>query len=136
MIKVLTVDDDKTAGLIYGAIGRRCGIEFFVVSSGESAIEACEAARFDVILMDWSLDGALDGFQSTALLRQLQQQQRNYVPIIAVTAHALIGDRERSLKAGMDDYLSKPFEIEVLEQLINYWACNRAAVDSKRTGTR
>lgn len=122
MIKVLAVDDDKTASLVYEAIGERYAVDFLVVESGERAIAACQIVKVDVILMEWELAGDLDGFQTTGVLRELQKEQQRYVPIIAVTAHAMPGDRKKCLDAGMDDYLTKPHQPEALDQIIKKWS--------------
>lgn len=70
--------------------------------------------------MDWRMP-VTDGLRCTLQIRELQEAQGHRVPIIAVTAHALAGDRERCLEAGMDDYLSKPFTLEQLQEKIQHW---------------
>jgi CheY-like chemotaxis protein len=77
-----------------------------VVNDGRQAVEAARAGGFDLILMDVEMPD-VDGFEATALIRATERS-RQRVPIIAMTAHAMSGDRERCLDAGMDDYLSKP----------------------------
>ncbi len=78
-----------------------------VANNGREAIEACEAQSFDLILMDVQMP-EMDGTEATRRIRSLQGKTGGHVPIIALTANAMSGDREKYLSAGMDDYLSKP----------------------------
>ncbi len=120
-LKILAVDDDKSAGLIYKAIADRAGYDVVVVKSSDGALTAVATALFDVILMDWHLPGA-DGLNCTKLIREQEAKRGRYTPIIAVTANAMQGHKEACLNAGMDDYLSKPFSMDVLVELIEKWA--------------
>ncbi len=78
-----------------------------LANNGREAVERFQAERFDVVLMDIEMP-EMNGFAATAAIRQLEASSGGRVPIIAVTAHAMIGDRERCLAAGMDGYVSKP----------------------------
>jgi CheY-like chemotaxis protein len=78
-----------------------------IARTGEEAVEAVRESDFDVILMDVQMPG-MDGLQATAAIRALPDASRRETPIIAMTAHAMDGDRERFLRAGMDDYVAKP----------------------------
>jgi PAS domain S-box-containing protein len=78
-----------------------------VAESGKKALDAWREQRFDLILMDVQMP-EMDGFEATAKIRDHEKSGRDHIPIIAMTAHALVGDRERCLAAGMDDYVSKP----------------------------
>lgn len=84
---------------------------------GREAIEKVRASTrpFIAILMDVQMHD-MDGFEATKIIRELEQEKGYYNTIIAVTAHAMAGDRERCLAAGMDDYISKPIFQDVLEQ--------------------
>jgi response regulator RpfG family c-di-GMP phosphodiesterase len=77
--------------------------------------------KFDLILMDVQMP-VMDGLEATAAIRQRQESSGEHTPIIAMTAHAMQGDRERFLDAGMDDYLSKPVEPKTLHEMIARWA--------------
>ena len=83
-------------------------------------MEAAAREQFDVILMDIQMP-EMDGFEATEQIRKLEHSdpQRAHVPIVALTAHAMSGDRERCLLAGMDGYLSKPIQLETLAETMN-----------------
>jgi len=88
-----------------------------VAQNGREAVDKMRLGHFDVVLMDVQMP-EMDGFEATAAIRNVEKQGGNHVPIIAMTAHALKGDRERCLAAGMDGYISKPFKIEELLALM------------------
>ena len=93
------------------------GHSVVVVNNGNEAVAAFEAGAFDVILMDVQMP-EMDGFEATAIIRDKQKTTGNHIPIIAMTAHAMKGDRERCLDAGMDGYISKPIRKEELYKTI------------------
>ncbi len=97
------------------------GHKVTVVSNGREALEAVEAARFDVVLMDVQMP-EMDGFQATAAIRARERGGKVRLPIIAMTAHAMAGDREKCLLAGMDDYVAKPLKpadlFQTLERVV------------------
>ena len=95
----------------------RAGFALDLALDGNEAVELHRTAPYDVILMDCQMP-IMDGFEATKKIRQSEQAQ----PIIvAVTANALVGERERCLNAGMDDYLSKPFQAEQLVGMVRKW---------------
>ena len=85
--------------------------------SGREALDILERERFDVVIMDVQMPD-VDGFQATALIRANEQKTGTHLPIIAMTAHAMSGDRERCLRAGMDGYVSKPIDKATLMEEI------------------
>jgi CheY-like chemotaxis protein len=92
------------------------GHTVIVAVNGKLAVEAFEKQAFDLVLMDIQMP-EMDGFEATAAIRQLERSTGNHIPIIAMTAHAMKGDRESCLAAGMDAYLSKPVHVEELLQV-------------------
>jgi CheY-like chemotaxis protein len=100
----------------------RAGCVVQVTDSGKEAVELYARGVFQVVLMDVQMP-EMDGLTATAHIRDFEQREmRLAVPIIAMTAHAMSGDRERFLAAGMDDYVSKPFNRRKLLDMICRWA--------------
>jgi CheY-like chemotaxis protein len=87
---------------------RKAGVDIETVENGLQALQAVERKRYSLVLMDVQMP-EMDGFEATQKIRLLEGSQR-HTPIIAMTAHAMKGDRERCLGAGMDDYITKPLE--------------------------
>lgn len=109
-LTVLLAEDTPTNQvLVRHALGKR-GHQVIVAGDGRTAVELAQNRRFDVILMDLQMPD-MDGFEATAAIRRLPGRQP---PIIALTAHTMIGDRDRCLAAGMQDYLSKPIDLRNL----------------------
>jgi PAS domain S-box-containing protein len=112
-LRVLVVDDNSMNRRVVRGMLERMGAAADTASSGPEAIEAWRANRYDLVLMDCQMPG-MDGYESTRQLRRLETQQVRQgevlrrIPIVALSANAMEGDRERGLEAGMDDYLTKP----------------------------
>jgi len=123
-MKVLAIDDDLVAPVLFDAVAKRMGIEIVTAASCKTALTLLKSDRFDVILMDVNLKGT-DGFECTRLCREWQAESGSYQPIIAVTGYAMDEDRDMCLKAGMDDYLSKPYQIKQLSELLKKWGPDR-----------
>jgi two-component system sensor histidine kinase/response regulator len=100
--------------------------------NGREALERLDKERFDLILMDIEMP-EIDGFEATATIRKKEEATGFRIPIIAMTAHALKGDRERCLAAGMDDYVSKPIQPHVLLEAIERLLPSQSAVRSSST---
>jgi two-component system sensor kinase len=97
------------------------GHEVDVANDGAEALEAVADQDYDLVLMDVNMPN-MDGLEATAAIRQREQGAERQTPIIAMTASAMKGDRERFLAAGMDDYLSKPFEPPMLREIVDRYA--------------
>jgi CheY-like chemotaxis protein len=88
-----------------------------VAVNGKEAVTAFIREPFDVILMDVQMP-EMDGFEATAVIREKEKEKGGHIPIIAMTAHAMKGDRERCLDAGMDEYVSKPIRPQMVVDAI------------------
>jgi len=93
-----------------------------VVSDGVQALEALTREHYDLVFMDCQMP-ELDGYEATKAIRaeETRSAPSSRLPIIALTAHAMAGDRELCLAAGMDDYLAKPFNLEQLRAVLDKW---------------
>ena len=120
-LRILMAEDNPINQRVGKLILQRAGFPIDLVADGNEAIEAHRAHPYDLILMDCQMP-SMDGFEASRQIRQLTQPQP---VIIAVTANALVGERERCLNAGMDDYLSKPFQAEQLVAVVKKWVANR-----------
>jgi CheY-like chemotaxis protein len=110
---VLVAEDNVVnQRVVVGLLSRR-GHRVVMVSNGEEAVAATERETFDIVLMDVQMPG-MGGFEATAAIRARERETGHHVRIVAMTAHAMNGDRERCLAAGMDGYLSKPIDSRML----------------------
>ena len=116
---VLLAEDNVTNQKVATMMLRRFGCRTDVVGNGEAALEAMRRKRYDVVLMDCQMP-VMDGWAAAAAIRQLERGKAR-IPIIALTANALAGDRERCLEAGMDDYLTKPLSLAQLHAQLTKW---------------
>jgi CheY-like chemotaxis protein len=123
--RVLLVEDNPVNALVAEASLRRLGLEVESVADGEGAVARATSDPFDLILMDCQMP-EMDGFAATEAIRRLGGTA-GATPIIALTANAMAGDRERCTAVGMDDYLAKPVKFATLERLIAHWASRKAA---------
>lgn len=110
-LKVLVAEDNAVNQRLAERLLQRRGHSVRIVEDGAEAVKAVSEDNFDVILMDVQMPN-LDGFQATAAIREREKDSGDHIPIIAMTAHAMRGDRERCLAAGMDGYVSKPLRSE------------------------
>ena len=118
-MKVLVVDDNPVNRLVAHQQLEHLGFLAESVEGGREALERLSRERYDAVLMDCQMPG-IDGYETTRRLR-LGEQGTHRTVVIAVTAHAMAGERERCLEAGMDDYLTKPYRTEDLGTLIDRW---------------
>jgi CheY-like chemotaxis protein/HPt (histidine-containing phosphotransfer) domain-containing protein len=118
--KVLLVEDNPINQKVAVVLLERLGLDVEVANNGKEALLAYSQGKFSIILMDCHMP-EMDGFEATVAIRKLEAQLGVYTPIIAVTALAMAGDRERCIAAGMDDYLSKPIDTQLLKLKISHW---------------
>ena len=116
---VLVVDDNAVNQKVAVGMLTRLGYRADVAAGGAAAVEAVGRSRYDAVLMDCEMP-VIDGFAATREIRQQESAYRR-TPLIAMTAAAMIGDRERCLAAGMDDYVPKPIRIDELAQVLARW---------------
>ena len=116
---VLVAEDSQINQIVAARSLERCGCRVEVVGNGREALRALEARRYDAVLMDCQMPD-MDGYQATAELRRSEAGARR-TPVIAMTAHAMDGDRKRCLDAGMDDYISKPMRHTALVATLMRW---------------
>jgi CheY-like chemotaxis protein len=113
------VDDNEVNRVVAKAMLERLGCEVDVKSNGRDAVSAAGSCQYDAIFMD-CLMPEMDGYEATARIRDSEGSAR-HTTIVAVTASALNGDREKCLEAGMDDYISKPLRPGVLATVLGRW---------------
>ncbi len=116
--RILLVEDNMINQEVARELLKRHGLQVTVADDGKQAVEIATQQEFDLIFMDIQMP-RMDGYQATDLIRQHLKTKK--LPIIAMTAHAVKGDREKCLAAGMDDYISKPIKADVLSQLITQY---------------
>lgn len=117
-LRVLVVDDYKANTIIAGAYLDRFGYLHDICSSGFEAIKKATSGLYDIVLMDIQMP-TMDGIEATGHIRSFEKQhKRPAVPIIAMTSHYLVADRDLCLNAGMDDYILKPFDPVLLKDAI------------------
>jgi two-component system, sensor histidine kinase and response regulator len=117
-LRVLLAEDNPVnQKLAVGILAKR-GHSVRVAQNGREAVEAVEEQPFDLVLMDVHMP-EMGGFEATGLIRQREKANGRRLPIVAVTARAMTGDRERCLEAGMDDYLTKPMKVKDLLDIID-----------------
>src|SRR6185437_13443515 len=118
---VLLVEDHPVNQKVAQKLLERLGLTVHVADNGEIALEKLRGQAYAMVLMDCQMP-VLDGYSATRRLREIESEQNKpRMPVIAMTAHAMSGDRERCLQAGMDDYLSKPLDRQLLEQTLARW---------------
>ena len=123
---VLLAEDNPVNQELARAMLQKLGLTVAIAQHGEEALALAAAQAFDAILMDCQMP-VMDGYQATALLRAREGQGGHHLPVIALTANAMEGDRNQCLAAGMDDYLAKPYTTAQLEATLQRWLPTRPA---------
>ncbi len=128
-LRILLAEDNPVNQEVAVGLLEKRGHTVVVANDGKEALAALEGEPFDLVLMDVQMP-EMDGFDATAAIRQKEQGSRARIPIIALTAHAMTGDRERSLAAGMDGYVAKPIRPGELFNVVERLAAGSAAAET------
>jgi CheY-like chemotaxis protein len=133
-LRVLLVEDNAVNQLLAVRLLEKRGHNVTVAGNGKEALVALEKDSFDLVLMDVQMP-EMDGFEATAVIREKEKRSgRNHLPVIAMTAHAMLGDRERCLEAGMDDYITKPIRSQELAELLaRYSPADSTAINCQKS---
>ena len=130
--RILLAEDNPTNQAVAGAMLERLGYVVDMVSNGAEAVRALKQAAYDIVLMDCEMP-EMNGYEASRFIRERQTETRNpQIPIIAITADAMPGDREKCLKAGMSDYLAKPVELQKLSDVLTKWLDMPVAAEKER----
>jgi two-component system sensor histidine kinase/response regulator len=124
-LRVLLAEDNTVNQRLATRLLEKRGHRVTVTANGREALDALEKGTYDLVLMDLQMP-EMDGFQATAALRASEKHNGTHVHVVALTAHAMKGDRERCLAAGMDGYLSKPIRPQELDNLLASYLARRA----------
>ena len=128
-LRILLVEDNAVNCLLALRLLQKRGNQVVVAGNGMEALALLEKESFDLALMDVQMP-EMDGFQATAAIREKERVTGNHLPVIAMTAHAMVGDKERCLAAGMDDYITKPIDpAEMYEVIARHAAAVPIAAD-------
>lgn len=117
--RILIAEDNDINQMVIKKLMIKIGIPYEIVSNGLQALDALKNNTYDVVFMDCQMP-ELDGYEVTRKVRSSNFKMKD-VPIIAMTANAIVGDKEKCLEAGMNDYITKPFDFSKVQQILNFW---------------
>jgi CheY-like chemotaxis protein/HPt (histidine-containing phosphotransfer) domain-containing protein len=122
-VRVLVAEDNRVNQVVAQRMLEKAGVEVTIAENGRDAVAAFERGGIDLVFMDIQMP-EMDGYEATAAIRRSSASSRA-LPIVAMTAHAMPGDRERCLAAGMDDYVRKPITQDEVEAALRRWLPGR-----------
>jgi two-component system sensor histidine kinase/response regulator len=131
-LRILLAEDNPINQKLAIILLQKAGFSVDAVENGQRALEKVQNEHYNAVLMDVQMPD-MDGFEATRRIRQWEAEQGSHVPIIAMTAHALKGDRELCLEAGMDDYVTKPLEPKVLFNALDRWTQTESPPSIEKT---
>jgi len=120
--RILVVEDNMDTYKLVHFILQKNGFETFLAVNGRDGVTAAQKQKPDLIIMDLSMP-EMDGWTATSILKR--DNETSSIPLIALTAHALPGDRQRAMDAGCDEYITKPMDLEDLVEAVQYWLGKR-----------
>lgn len=121
----MAVDDHPVNQIFIKKLLIRLGFtNIDLAENGKEALEMIMKNKYDIVLMDCQMP-EIDGYQTTTMLREMEKGTAQHLPVIALTANAMVGDKEKCLKAGMDDYLSKPIRPEKLTTMLAKYTAHK-----------
>jgi CheY-like chemotaxis protein len=129
---VLVAEDNRVNQRLTTRLLEKRGHRVVMTANGREALEALAKGSYDLVLMDMQMP-EMDGFEATSALREIEKRKGDgaHQPVIALTAHAMKGDRERCEAAGMDGYLAKPIRTPELDAVLEIYMTRRSSVTNK-----
>jgi len=118
-LRVLVAEDNPVNQAVISKMLKKIGVTAEIVENGQLALQQLMTREYDLIIMDCQMP-VMDGYEATQCIRKLKNKNAN-VPVVALTANNMHGDREKSLKSGMDDHLAKPVTIKSISEMIALW---------------
>ena len=120
--RILIVEDNMDTYELVHFILEKHGFETFLAVNGRDGVTAAQKQKPDLIIMDMSMP-EMDGWTATALIKR--DEGISFIPLVALTAHALPGDRQRAMDSGCDEYITKPMDLDDLVETVQYWVSKR-----------
>ncbi len=130
-VDVLVCEDNEVNRLVFSQVLEGMDISYEMAVNGKQGVEFYEKYSPSMIIMDVSMP-EMNGHEATAAIRDLEKENGTYTPILGVTAHAIVGDREKCLEAGMDDYLTKPVSPDALMERVSHWLGSEKNISEAR----
>ena len=132
-LRILLAEDNLVNQRLAARLLEKRGHTVVVAGNGREALKAFENEDFDLLLMDLQMP-EMDGFEATVAIRKKEKDRGNHLPIVALTAHAMKGDREKCLAGGMDGYLTKPIRPQELDELLEIYVVRRKGAANEAEG--
>ena len=134
IVKILVAEDNHVNRMLIFRLLKKHGYVIVLAENGQEALDALERERFDLVFMDVQMP-VLDGLETMRIIRRKEVNSGKHLPIIALTAHAMKGDREKCLEAGADDYLTKPIRTPELLATLNRFSAKRRSFNMEASST-